>query len=191
MNIFEKLQDETQVIIVKVDEKTQNLNVADVKMCEKVNNKWITIMKTNGFIGKNGLGKEKEGDLKTPVGLYEIGIAFGIKDDVNTKLDYYVLTPNMYWICDENSKYYNKFIDKTKVEKDWNESKNEHLIEEKIAYKYAIEIKYNKECKIGKGSAIFIHCIKNGPTAGCVAIPTADMKFILENINRDAKIYIY
>lgn len=189
MDILNKLQNETQVIIVKADET--NINKAKVKMCVKVNNKWITIMETEGFIGKNGLGKEKEGDLKTPVGLYEIGIAFGTKDNVKTKLDYYKLDENMYWVCDENSKYYNQFIDITKVEKDWEDSCNEHLIEEVIAYEYAIEIKYNKECEKKKGSAIFLHCIKNGSTAGCVAISTEDMKFVLENINRDAKIYIY
>ncbi len=34
-------------------------------MCEKVNNKWITIMETDGFIGKEWFrGKEREGDLK-------------------------------------------------------------------------------------------------------------------------------
>ncbi len=186
MDILENLKNESQVIIVKADK-----NKAKVKMCEKVNNMWITIMETEGFVGKNGLGKEKEGDLKTPVGLFEIGIAFGLKDDVKTNLDYYKLNENMYWVCDENSKYYNQFIDTTKVEKDWEDIKNEHLIDENIAYEYAIEIKYNKECVKGKGSAIFLHCIKNGPTAGCVAIPSKDMKFILENIKKNGRVYIY
>ena len=186
MDILEKLQDESQVIVVNADK-----NMVEVKMYEKVNNKWIPIMQTHGYIGKNGLGKEREGDWKTPVGLYEIGIAFGTKNDVQSNLDYYKLNEDMYWICDENSMYYNKFIDKTKVENDWDEIKNEHLIDEKIAYEYAIEIKYNKECERGKGSAIFLHCIKNGSTAGCVAIPSNDMKFVLENIKKTCKIYIY
>lgn len=235
------LKNETQIIIVDTKYRKNNNNkytinvnhTTDAKdledtediensktkvyMCEKVNNKWITIMETNGFIGKNGLGKEREGDLKTPIGLYEIGIAFGTADieQIDTKLDYYKLNENMYWICDSNSKYYNQFIDTNniksdniniqkidnsetnnlkigniKLEPDWDNSKNEHLIEEDIAYAFAIEIKYNKEAIPGKGSAIFLHCIKNGPTAGCVSISKECMKFVLENIEKNTKIYI-
>lgn len=220
MQILESdiLKNETQVIIVDTKYRKNNNNKytinanhttdakdledtedienskAKVYMCEKVNNKWITIMETDGFIGKNGLGKEREGDLKTPIGLYEIGIAFGTADieQINTKLDYYKLNENMYWICDSNSKYYNQFIytNNIKSEPDWDNSKNEHLIEEDIAYAFAIEIKYNKEAIPKKGSAIFLHCIKNGPTAGCVSISKECMKFVLENIEKNTKIYI-
>lgn len=209
-------KNESQIILVNVTNNTNDKTtclpscLAKVYMCEKVNNKWITIMETDGFIGKNGLGKEREGDLKTPIGLYDIGIAFGTENNITTKLDYYKLDENMYWVCDPNSKYYNQIVDCSKfkkydeknleqingkgeinLKKDWDDSKTEHLIEEDIAYKYALEIKYNKEAIPAKGSAIFLHCIKNGPTAGCVSINKDSMKFVLENINRDAKIYIY
>lgn len=194
-------KNEKQIILVDTDMRQGNTQVVSsettcvfpyfkVYMYEKVNNKWITLMETGGFIGKNGIGKEKEGDLKTPIGLYELGIAFGMESDINTKLDYYKLDKNMYWICDSNSKYYNCFVDVSKIDSDWDITKNEHLIEEEIAYKYAIEIKYNKERIPEKGSAIFLHCIKNGPTAGCVSISEESMKFILENVNKDTKIYI-
>lgn len=33
---------------------------------KKADGKWHMVMTTPGFIGKNGLGKEKEGDTKTP-----------------------------------------------------------------------------------------------------------------------------
>ena len=41
-----------------------------------------------------------------------------------------------------------------------------------------------------KGSAIFLHCSKGEPTAGCVAINREMMKKIIENINRKTKIQI-
>lgn len=179
------LKKENQIILVYAKETR-----AKVYMCNKVDNKWITIMETEGYIGKNGLGKEKEGDLKTPIGLYNIGIAFGIKNDVKTELEYYKLNENMYWVCDESSKYYNKFVDIKSCEQDFDIKKTEHLIDEKIAYEYAIEIKYNSELIPEKGSAIFLHCIKNGPTAGCVSVDKNSMKFILENIKKNTKIYI-
>lgn len=163
---------------------------AKVYMCEKVDNTWKTIMETEGYIGKNGLGKEYEGDMKTPIGIYKLGIAFGIHNNVKTQLDYITLNENMYWIGDSNSKYYNQFIETTKNQTDWNNSKNEHLIDENIAYEYAIEIKYNEDGIKNKGSAIFLHCIKNGATAGCVSIPSDKMKFVLNNVKRDTCIYI-
>lgn len=180
------LQGLKQLIVVEV----QNVNNANIKMLEKVDNMWKTIMETQGYIGKNGLGKLQEGDMKTPIGEFELGIAFGTHSNVKTKLEYYTLDENMYWVCDSNSKYYNEFVDETKIKSDWDNSKNEHLIEEDIAYEYAIEIKYNKEKISEKGSAIFLHCIKNGPTAGCVSISKDSMKFVIENINRDTRIYI-
>ena len=39
---------------------------------------WQQIMTTPGFIGKNGLGKTKEGDGMTPVGTFHFDKAFGV-----------------------------------------------------------------------------------------------------------------
>ena len=95
----------------------------------------------------------------------------------------------MYWVSDSNSKYYNKFVDTKVIEKDWNDA--EHLIDYLVQYEYAIEIKYNSECVPNKGSAIFIHCENNKPTAGCISLQKDGMKNILENINSETKIQIF
>ena len=42
---------------------------------------WHMVMTTPGFIGRNGLGKTREGDAKTPVGVFHFNRAFGIADD--------------------------------------------------------------------------------------------------------------
>ena len=42
---------------------------------------WSMVMTTPGFIGKNGLGKTREGDAKTPTGVFHFNRAFGIADD--------------------------------------------------------------------------------------------------------------
>ena len=52
-----------------------------ISMHEKINGDWEMIMTTPGFIGKNGLGKVKEGDNKTPVGSFKFDYAFGIAPD--------------------------------------------------------------------------------------------------------------
>ena len=48
---------------------------------------WHQILETDGVIGLNGLYKEKEGDKKTPVGVFSFIKAFGIKEDPGTVFD--------------------------------------------------------------------------------------------------------
>lgn len=148
------------------------------------------LLKTKGFIGKNGLTiKKKEGDGKTPKGIFKLGIAFGMHDiKIDKSMKYIKINKNLYWIDDVNSKYYNKLVDITKVEKDWNTA--EHLIEYKNQYEYGIEINTNKENIPGKGSAIFLHCTTGKPTMGCVAIEKEKMIELLEKINSKTVILI-
>ena len=169
--------------------KTRGTEAA-VHLYKNVDGMWKTLLKTHGFIGKNGVNKEKEGDLKTPIGLFEFGIAFGFENRVNTKLEYYKLNESMYWIGDSDSKYYNQLINVCEVDGEFDNEKNEHLIKENVAYYYGIEIKYNKDNIPNKGSAIFLHCINQGETAGCIAIPKNDMKYMIENIDKGTKILI-
>ena len=95
---------------------------------------------------------------------------------------------DMYWIDDPKSKYYNTLVELSKVNKDW--STAEHLIDYKKQYEFAIEIKSNPQNIPNKGSAIFLHCIKDYHTNGCIAIDRLVMKKILELIDKNTKIEI-
>lgn len=95
----------------------------------------------------------------------------------------------MYWVDDYKSKYYNQLVDIQKVEKDW--SSAEHLIDYIEQYEYLIEIKTNPNNIPQEGSAIFLHCTTNNPTAGCISINSQIMKKIIDNISKDTKIIIY
>ena len=53
-----------------------------------------------------------------------------------------------------------------------------------------MEIKTNPQNIPGRGSAIFLHCTNNEPTAGCVAIDKEVMKKIIETLNKDTMIKI-
>lgn len=162
----------------------------------KDNNKGILIfpkynIEANAYIGKNGMTKEKiEGDLKTPIGEFELGVILSMNTVLKKKkgLNYIQITENMYWVDDENSIYYNKLVDLSKVERDWESA--EHLIDYKVQYEYVIEIKTNPDNIPGKESAIFLHCTNNKPTAGCIAVDTEIMKKIIENIDDNTKIEI-
>lgn len=149
--------------------------------------------KAEAFIGENGTTTQKEeGDKKTPIGEFELGMAFGMHNRDTLKLDsnikYVQLTDSMYWVSDYNSKYYNEFVDIKETKKEWTEA--EHLIQYKIQYEYAIEIKINQHNIPKKGSATFIHCDINKPTAGCIAMKKEKVIELLNMIDKNTKILV-
>ena len=148
---------------------------------------------TEVLIGKNGATlNKKEGDGKTPIGEFETGIAFGMHESENVNLDesvqYVKINENLYWIDDVNSKYYNRLIDVTKVNVDWKSA--ERLIDYKVQYEFALEVKTNPQNIAGKGSAIFIHCSDGNQTAGCIALPREKMIELLSKIDKNTKVCI-
>ena len=141
------------------------------------------VMTTPGFIGKNGLGKTKEGDAKTPVGVFHFNRAFGIADDPGSHIPYVKADDNTYWSGDVNYKY-NELVSLTDYP-DLNKDDSEHIKDYIYHYQYCLNISYNEDCVPGLGSAIFLHCF--GPakpfTGGCVAIPEDQMKYVMQNVD--------
>jgi len=142
-------------------------------------------------LGKGGTTNNKiEGDLKTPIGKYEIGSLYYRADRIQkifTKLKKIKIKKKIGWCNDINSKKYNK---KMKISKKY---KYEKLFRNDYKYDLLIPIKYNYKKTIpGKGSAIFLHLTKNyKPTSGCVAISKNDFFILLRLINNKTKIIIY
>ena len=163
-----------------------NKSNAKILMLERNN----IIINTYGYIGKNGLGKLEEGDGKTPIGEFKFNYAFGIEDNPGCEILYHKITDNDWWSGDE--KYcYNKLIDINDYP-NLNKKVSEHLIDYKYEYRYCLNINYNEECKIGKGSAIFLHCINPNKhyTEGCIAIPYKDMLKVIKNVKKDCIVLI-
>ena len=181
---------------IKTTSSISNLNKIYVKHIKEENK--ITLeypkcnIKTKEYIGEKGFTKEKkEGDGKTPIGEYKLGIILGKypKEKVKTKLKYMQITKDMYWVDDPKSIYYNQLVDISKIEqKDWNSA--EHLIDYPIEYEYLIEIKVNPNNIPPKGSAIFLHCTNNKPTKGCIAIDRYILRKIVENVDENTKIQV-
>ena len=143
-------------------------------------------------IGKKGITKnKKEGDNKTPVGIFGIGPLYFRKDRIkkpDTSLKCIEIKNNMGW-CDDmdNPKKYNQLI---KID---NKAKHEKLKRKDHKYDLLIPIKYNiKKPVIGMGSCIFIHLTSNyKSTAGCVALHKKDFLIILRLIKKNTKIKIF
>ena len=187
ISINEKTKDSSQIIFV-VGTKDYN---AKIYLYDKDNyGNWTKILSVDGYVGKNGItNNKKEGDLKTPSGIYGFDMAFGIAENPGTKLVYKQISNNDYWVDDPNSKYYNQWVDISKVDKDFKSA--EHLSEYKTSYKYGLVINYNTKNIIkGKGSAIFFHVSTNGPTHGCVSVDEEDMIKILKVVKKDTKLII-
>lgn len=137
------------------------------------------VLKSEGFVGRSGVGRDKkEGDGKTPLGVYDVKRAFGLAENPGTGIPYVQVTSADVWVDDPASRYYNQSARNDAPDKDWQSA--EKLIEVGDAYKYAAVIEYNTTDIVkGAGSAIFLHCSTGRPTAGCISIPEKDMKQLL------------
>lgn len=172
-----------QLIFVKYHKKSK----ATVCMYQKKNHKWKRILKCRGYVGKKGIYKKKEGDMKTPSGTYGFTGAFGIKKNPGSKMTYTKVNKYLYWCGDK--KYYNQLVD---VREKKHRCRGEHLIDYKPHYHYGLFLNYNPKYKYKKGSAIFMHCKgKKSYTAGCIAVSKANMKKIIRKAEPGAKICIY
>jgi len=142
-------------------------------------------------VGKNGVfKKKKEGDKRTPKGIFRIENLYYRKDRVKklqSTLKKIKITKKMGWCDDPNDKKnYNKLV-KTSIK-----SKFEKLYRKDHKYDLVIPIKYNFDKIInGLGSCIFLHITRNyNPTAGCIAISQKDFLIMLKLIDKKTKIKI-
>lgn len=153
---------------------------------------WRQILTTPGVIGKNGLGKTKEGDGKTPVGTFRFDTAFGIAPNPGCEIPYTQVDENIYWSGDDRpGMMYNRMVDVRNLP-GLDTASCEHLASYNPHYTYAMNISYNADCVPGKGSAIFLHCFgPNKPyTGGCVAIPMHMMRVVMQNVRPDCVVVI-
>ena len=166
-------------------------STAWISMHEKdENGNWKMLTSTPGFIGKEGLGKTKEGDGKTPVGTFSFNAAFGIADDPGCAIEYTKVDDNTYWSGDNNIKY-NQMVS-IKDYPNLNTEDSEHIVDYQYEYQYCMNISYNEEGTAGKGSAIFLHCLgdRKPRTGGCVAVPEEQMYYIMQHVDPDCVIVI-
>ncbi|OGX38309.1 MAG: hypothetical protein A3C36_02495 [Omnitrophica WOR_2 bacterium RIFCSPHIGHO2_02_FULL_52_10] len=135
----------------------------------------------SAVLGRNGLaasGEKREGDGRTPAGIYQIKRAFGYAPRVDTRLDYRQATANDFWVDDPASAQYNQWVTGAPPA-----VSHEILRRDDRLYQYAVVIEYNTAPVVpGRGSAIFLHVWrgKGIPTAGCVAVSPKNMQKFLK-----------
>ena len=157
------------------------------------------------ILGRNGLGGgrglhqnpknsnpiKREGDDKSPAGVFCLGEAFGfptIEEMGNLKISYRPVTDYLECVDDVASQYYNQLLEKDKVESvDWESSERIHRSPN--AYHYGVMVEHNTvDTQKGAGSCIILHCVSaNGDsTAGCTTVDRAEMETLVYWLDTDA-----
>jgi L,D-peptidoglycan transpeptidase YkuD (ErfK/YbiS/YcfS/YnhG family) len=176
-----KIGESAQIILV-VDNSSFFFTRITLYAMEKRGDKWqMAFEPLDAVIGKNGFapaGEKKEGDGKTPSGIYPLRMTFGYDATIGTKMPYRKALADDIWVDDPNADDYNRWVKKTETRA----ASYERMRRDDDLYKYGIVIDYNTSPIIkGNGSAIFLHIWKAEgiPTAGCVAVSEEDIIKIL------------
>ena len=144
-------------------------------------------------LGRSGIAlviDKKEGDGKTPVGIFPLRQLIYRADRVAkpvTGLPVEVLTVETGWCEDSSHPDYNKKIVLPHT------SVHDRMMRDDHLYDYVVVIGYNDTSPVsGKGSAIFMHLARPDfrPTAGCVGLSAADMLEVLKSCDKSSKIEI-
>jgi len=193
---IDKIELSTQIATIKRINKCEQLVVVispsdslingHLIKYKKENGRWIAIEMPHPItLGRTGLAwgkgihqtekgyQKKEGDGKSPAGVFTFGTAFGYapKKEVNfLKLDYVPLTEITQCIEDSESKYYNQIVNDDAIESDWNST--DFMLRKDDLYKWGVFVNHNTPAEAQNGSCIFFHLWRgpNRHTAGCTAM---------------------
>jgi L,D-peptidoglycan transpeptidase YkuD (ErfK/YbiS/YcfS/YnhG family) len=197
----QEMPDTKQLLVVTTN--NWSTSTGSLQRFEKDNKSWVQVGKAIDIkLGRNGLGWgiglhkipkdakiiKKEGDGKAPAGIFKLNQAFGYAP-FNIAYPYEVYKETDHCVDDVNSKYYNKIVDSTKIERDYKSHERMKFL--KNHYKFGIVVDHNgitegTRSKKGAGSCIFVH-IKSVPTAGCTVMSENEIKEVLRWLDPKAE----
>jgi L,D-peptidoglycan transpeptidase YkuD (ErfK/YbiS/YcfS/YnhG family) len=165
----------TQVLIVHGDGYATTY--ATVEAYQRSGGAWQPALPPmTARIGQQGFtDAPTEGVPATPTGVYPFGATFyGNSPNPGVHFAYHQLVVGDYWDENVSSPTYNTFVHGADPG-----GASEPLWESPTAYSYFAFIAYNVPAVAGKGSAMFLHQSLGTYTAGCVALPRADLLRVL------------
>lgn len=150
-------------------------------------------------IGKNGAGwglglnapqhegpLKREGDNRSPAGVFSIGDAFGYAAKVATAMPYLALNATEYCVDVSGAKHYNRIVDAKVVGAEAVRGSTEPMRRDLHAngdqrYRMGFVIEQNPQAVPNGGSCIFAHLWKSptDATAGCTAMTPPVMQSLL------------
>lgn len=140
-----------------------------------------------------GQGPQKrEGDGRSPAGVFDIGPAFGYETSDRTHLPYRGMKSGDYCIDVPESPWYNRIVSVENVGATAVAGSTEPMRRDLIAngdeqYRLGFVILHNASAQPGQGSCIFAHLWKgpDRPTAGCTAMDPTGMRRLLDWLRVD------
>ncbi len=182
-----------------------NWNSSSGTLClyEKTGGQWKPATTPwKGRLGKNGLVwglgihpnpvgavLKKEGDNRSPAGVFAIGGAWGYDTSIrkNPKLPYQKVTARDLWVEDPSSPNYNQniILDRDPATA-W--EKKQQMKQNDPAHALKLFIAHNAPPKVvaNAGSSIFFHIWRGGgsrPTAGCTTMDEGKLRWVISQID--------
>ncbi|MDR0534112.1 MAG: L,D-transpeptidase family protein [Verrucomicrobiales bacterium] len=185
----------SQQLVLGIADDWQSSRIT-LQCFEKQNdNRWLTVSGSiparggrDGLVWGRGLNPltansivKKEGDWKTPCGVFAIGGAYGYAASVrkHANLPYHQIVPGDLWVSDTSSPQYNQFVALGHpAVSAWEKHEQMRLNDPSHSLKLFIAHNATPGIVPGDGSAIFFHIWRaNGekPTAGCTAMAQDDL----------------
>lgn len=133
-------------------------------------------------LGVNGVrANRREGDGTTPVGTFPIGrTMYGVSTDPGVRYRYVRLRCGDWWVEDARSPFYNTFRRTRCGSKPPFRTTTPDMYSDPRAYAHLAVIEFNMRPVVpGRGSGIFLHAMKDGPTAGCVSLALPHLRTVL------------
>lgn len=137
--------------------------------------------------------QKREGDGRSPAGVFRIGTAFGYADSVSTALPYQPMDASDWCIDVSTSPLYNRIVDAREVGEAAVAGSTEPMrrdlhLDGDQRYKLGFVIEHNPGNEPGAGSCIFAHLWKapDAPTAGCTAMEEPAMQRLATWLRPDA-----
>lgn len=109
---------------------------------------------------------KKEGDARTPAGVYSVTSVLGLKMVGHPAMPFMQLDEHTACVTDPDSKFFNKVIDSSIVSPDWKSALK--FSDRTPDFNVALQLAYNAENLPGVGSCMFMHQWRsvNTPTEG-------------------------
>ena len=143
------------------------------------------------YVGYNGIGKKtREGDKKTPKGIFRINYILYRQDKINLLKCNFKKIPisqSTIWSVDSKDIKYNQ------IRKKPCSFKHETMFRNDSCYDLVVVLDYNvNTAKKFKGSAIFLHCKEKNKnfTDGCIAVNKNELIETLKLLPKSCKIII-
>jgi D-alanyl-D-alanine dipeptidase len=163
---------------------------------EEVDSSWPIVVGKSGLASGAGLHQssvqglpvKKEGDGKSPAGVFTLRSAFGFGEaEAGLRIPYVRLSDSHECVDDPGSTQYNRIVDRRRAPSpDWKSSEKMREIDE---YVYGVVVDHNADPpEPGAGSCIFLHAwsAAENPTVGCTAMPVERVRELVGWLDPEA-----